>query len=299
MPIVNNQLVYPVSGNYTGTVITSPAKLPEPAAPVQEEPNIVKPTLDSTGSAAPAPVSPVRNNLGFGYIEVEGQPTIAANRYMSTVNFVEGNNIVITTNAVTSTVTFSSVGDGSGTVTSIGLTAGNGISVSGGPITSSGNITVTNTGIISASAGNGVNVNTANGVVTITNTGVLSVSAGNSINVATANGVVTVTNTFTENVYSGGNASGTLTPNRNNGTIQKFTLTGNITLAPPTNMAAGQSLTLIFTQDSSGNRLLDANTAYLFASGFQTLSTASGAIDMLNIFSDGDSYYTTLTVEYS
>ena len=64
-------------------------------------------------------------------------------------------------------------------------------------------------------------------------------------------------------------------------------------------MSAGQSLTLILTQDSIGGRLLDANTAYLFASGFQTLSTSAGAIDMLNIFSDGTNYYTTLTVEYS
>lgn len=299
MPSVNNQIGYPISGTYAGTIITKPAKLPDPVPPTQPEPNIVKPTLDETGTANTPSGTPIKTNLGFGYIEVEGQPTVAANRYMSTVNFVEGNNIVITTNAITSTVTFSSVGDGTGTVTSVGLSAGNGISVSGGPITSSGNITVTNTGVLSASAGNGITVDTANGVVTVTNTGVLSVSAGNSINVATANGVVTVTNTFTENVYSGGNASGTLTPNRNNGTIQKFTLIGNITLAPPTNMAAGQSLTLIFTQDGTGNRLLDANTAYLFASGFQTLSTASGAIDMLNIFSDGDTYYTTLTVEYS
>jgi hypothetical protein len=63
-----------------------------------------------------------------------------------------------------------------------------------------------------------------------------------------------VTNTFTEIVYQGGNATGNLTPDRNNGTIQKFTLTGSITLNPPANMTAGQSLTLILTQDSAGNR---------------------------------------------
>jgi hypothetical protein len=103
----------------------------------------------------------------------------------------------------------------------------------------------------------------------------------------------------TETVYNGGNATGPLTPDRNNGTIQKFTLTGNITLNPPTNMTAGQSLTLILTQDSVGDHLLNANVAYLFASGFQTLSTNSDAIDMLNIFTDGSAYYTTLTVDYS
>lgn len=139
------------------------------------------------------------------------------------------------------------------------------------------------------------------GTVTITVSGgsSLTVAAGTGINVVTANNTATVTNTFTETVYTGGNVSGTLTPNRNNGTIQKYTLTGNITLNLPTNMSAGQSLTLILTQDSTGSRILNANVGYLFASGFQTLSTASGSIDMMNIFSDGSTYYTTLTVDYS
>lgn len=140
--------------------------------------------------------------------------------------------------------------------------------------------------------------NNGNVTITISGTGA-SITAGTGINVVTANSITTITNTFTEVVYNGGNVSGTVTPNRSNGTIQKFTLTGNITMAPPTNMSAGQSLTLILTQDSTGSRLLNANVAYLFASGFQTLSTSSGGIDMMNIFSDGSTYYTTLTVDYS
>ena len=145
-------------------------------------------------------------------------------------------------------------------------------------------------------AGTGVSASNSAGTVTITVNGI---AAGTGISVVSANNVTTVTNTFTETVYQGGNATGNLTPDRNNGTIQKFTLTGNITLNPPVNVAAGQSLTLILTQDSTGGRLLDANVAYLFASGFQTLSTSSGGIDMLNIFSDGSTLYTTLTVDYS
>jgi hypothetical protein len=146
----------------------------------------------------------------------------------------------------------------------------------------------------------GANVVSSDGAnVTITITGGGSIAAGTGISVGTANNVTTVTNTFTETVYQGGNATGNLTPNRNNGTIQKFTLTGNITLNPPVNMTAGQSLTIVLTQDSTGSRLLNANVAYLFASGFQTLSTNSNGIDMLNIFSDGSTYYTTLTVDYS
>jgi hypothetical protein len=149
--------------------------------------------------------------------------------------------------------------------------------------------------------GSSVTATSEGSIVTILidGSGSATIAAGTGIAVSTANNVTTVTNTFTETVYQGGSATGNLTPNRNNGTIQKFTLTGNITLNPPTNMTAGQSLTLILTQDSTGNRLLNANVAYLFASGFQTLSTDSNAIDMLNIFSDGSTYYTTLTVDYS
>ena len=146
----------------------------------------------------------------------------------------------------------------------------------------------------------GAAVTSDSGNVTIVVDGITgTIIAGTGIAVSTANSVTTVTNTFTETVYQGGSVTGNLTPNRNNGTIQKFTLTGNITLAPPTNMTAGQSLTMILTQDGTGGRLLNANVAYLFASGFQTLSTSSGGIDMLNIFSDGSTYYTTLTVDYS
>lgn len=129
--------------------------------------------------------------------------------------------------------------------------------------------------------------------------GINTLTPGVGIAVSGSGDSRTVTNTFTETVFAGGNIAGSYTPDRNNGTVQKFTLVGNIVLRAPDNMSAGQSLTLILTQDSIGNHTMDANVAYLFASGFQTLSTASGAIDMLNIFSDGTNYYTTLTVEYS
>lgn len=62
-------------------------------------------------------------------------------------------------------------GSSSGTVTSIAVSGGTGMAVSGSPITSSGTITVTNTGVTSIVAGTGISVNQANGAVTITNTG--------------------------------------------------------------------------------------------------------------------------------
>jgi hypothetical protein len=62
-------------------------------------------------------------------------------------------------------------GSTSGTVTSIGITPGTGVSVSGSPITSSGNITITNTGVTRLSAGSGIAVSGSNGNVTVSATG--------------------------------------------------------------------------------------------------------------------------------
>ena len=62
-------------------------------------------------------------------------------------------------------------GSVSGTVTSVAVQAGNGITVSGSPITSNGTIFITNTGVTSVVAGPGIAINQSNGAVTITNTG--------------------------------------------------------------------------------------------------------------------------------
>jgi len=58
-----------------------------------------------------------------------------------------------------------------GTVTSIGLTtSGTGIQLSGGPITSAGNINIINTGVTRLSAGTGINLSGSNGNVTVSAT---------------------------------------------------------------------------------------------------------------------------------
>ena len=57
-----------------------------------------------------------------------------------------------------------------GTVTSVSATAGTGISVSGSPITGSGTLTITNTGVTSLTAGTGISVSASTGGITITNT---------------------------------------------------------------------------------------------------------------------------------
>ena len=101
-----------------------------------------------------------------------------------------------------------------------------------------------------------------------------------------------------DTLYDAGYGSGTLSFNRNNGTIQKFALYGNATSLAITNMTAAQSFTLILTQGTAGSTLTTSGS-FKFASGYKTLSTAAGAIDMLNIFYDGTTYYCTLTTGYA
>ena len=79
----------------------------------------------------------------FKNVAVSGQNTIVAEQNNDTLTFV-GSGITITTDSITDTVTFTNSGC-QGTVTSVGLVSGGGLSVSGSPITSSGDITVTNT----------------------------------------------------------------------------------------------------------------------------------------------------------
>jgi len=109
----------------------------------------------------------------FTTISVSGQSNIVADSASDTLTIVSGTGVSITTDASTDTLTITNsapdqvvsiTGAGTtsvtgtypsftitsndqydGTVTSVDLTAGTGISVSGGPITTSGSITVTNT----------------------------------------------------------------------------------------------------------------------------------------------------------
>jgi hypothetical protein len=75
-----------------------------------------------------------------------------------------------------------------GTVTSVGISPGAGISVTNSPITTSGDITVINTGVTRVSAGSGIQVSSGNGNVTISTTPVAAVTS-----VAVASTSLTVT----------------------------------------------------------------------------------------------------------
>lgn len=102
-----------------------------------------------------------------------------------------------------------------------------------------------------------------------------------------------------DSFYDKGTGSGNLVFDRNQGTIQKIMLTGNVTSVTIQNMSVAQSFTIIFVQDGVAGRTLTTGSSFKYASGYKTLSTASGAIDMLNIFFDGSTYYCTLTTGYA
>jgi hypothetical protein len=95
-----------------------------------------------------------------------------------------------------------------------------------------------------------------------------------------------------EPIYNIGTTGGTITPSATNGSVQKITVTSNITLNAFTNPVAGQSLTLILTQGSTAGFTLTSTMK--FAGASKTLSTAIGATDIITVFYDGTTYWASL-----
>jgi hypothetical protein len=128
------------------------------------------------------------------------------------------------------------------------------------------------------------------------------VSSGNANIAITAAGTGVINlnrsrlETYREVVHNFGNATGTITPNINNGSIQTMTLTGNITFNTINNITAGSSATFVLIQDATGGRTLTSNM--LFAGNIRTLSTAANSRDIVSVFFDGSTYYAALSRGY-
>ena len=82
-----------------------------------------------------------------------------------------------------------------------------------------------------------------------------------------------------------------------NGTIFTLTATGGITLNSIANAVAGTSVTIKVIQDGTGSHALSSTMK--FEGGDKTLSTASGAIDVITVFYDGTDYLASLTKAYA
>jgi hypothetical protein len=99
-------------------------------------------------------------------------------------------------------------------------------------------------------------------------------------------------NTTRDIVYTSGSTTGTITPNAANGSVQKITLTGNITFNAFASPLSGQTLTLIITQSASGGLTLTSTMKFSGAS--KTLSTTANAVDIMTVFYDGTTYWASL-----
>jgi hypothetical protein len=136
-----------------------------------------------------------------------------------------------------------------GTVTSVNLTAGTGVSVSGGPITSSGAITVTNT-------------------------------APDQVVSLTGAGTTTVTGTYPNfTVTSNDSATGTVTSVGGTGTVSGLTLTGSVTTSGNLTLGGALSLTSGNVTTALGYTPYDATnpTGYITSSALSPYLTSATA----------------------
>lgn len=99
------------------------------------------------------------DQLLFNTIAVAGQSNVIARNSTDTLTFVAGNNITITSNPTTDAITINASLSGSGSVTSVAVSASAGLFATGSPITSSGTIALSlanDTGAIEALTGTGL-----------------------------------------------------------------------------------------------------------------------------------------------
>lgn len=133
-----------------------------------------------------------------------------------------------------------------GTVTSVELQNGPGISVSGGPIISNGTITVTNTGVRRLNPGPGILLTDTTGEITI------------SANLSTFTGTVSRV-TVTSNTLSVSNPTITLAGNINIELPTNLSVIGNVTGGG--SFSVGQGLSVQGNLTSSGNAIFTGNVS--------------------------------------
>jgi hypothetical protein len=159
-----------------------------------------------------------------------------------------------------------------GTVSSVNLiTSGVGIQVSGGPITSSGNITVINTGVTRLSAGTGINLSGSNGNVTVSAT----ITGGTVTSVGLTSSSLTVTNS-------------------------PVTSTGTMNVEIPANVAITGRLLLSGSEDlaSAGAANLSVTASYFTTTSPSTATLAAGTAGLIKTFmmvGDGGDMVITVT----
>ena len=150
-----------------------------------------------------------------------------------------------------------------GTVTSVAVASGgDGLTIAGGPITDSGTITITNTGVTRINAGSGIEISGSTGNVTIgasfKGIGIVSRVGVDSSTLNVVNSPITSSGTITVDLPNDVNLSGTFVANSITSNTTS-TLTGNVTVGNLTSTGTVTSL--------GGNILLGANLTITSLSG--------------------------------
>lgn len=202
-----------------------------------------------------------------------------------------------------------------GTVTSVGLTPGAGIQISGGPITSNGNISVTNTGVTRLNAGAGISLSSGNGNVTISATSlggtVTSVGVTSSSLLVTGSPIVS-SGTITVNLPANVNVTTNLLAGNgvfaNSGVVQADQVIGNTVTAPTVtgNTVGGinaaftgtLSMNSSETVSSGGTANLQVYATLFSTTGASTLTLPAGTAGLQKTFvmvADGGDMVMTVT----
>ena len=201
-------------------------------------------TISTAGKVANSATTATSNNTVSAIVARDGSGNFSAGTITAAL---AGNASTATTLQTARTIQGVSF-NGSANITVV--TAGTGISVSG--------TAVANTGVLSVNGSTGAVANVA-----VTNT-------AQSFTAAQRGTVVALTD------------DATITPDFAAGNNFSVTLAGNRTLANPTNLVAGQSGTIVVTQDATGSRTLAYGSAWKFPGGTApTLTTAANAVDVI------------------
>lgn len=117
-----------------------------------------------------------------------------------------------------------------------------------------------------------------------------------TISEKTTSGTVKLGNTVSEDVTAATSSSGTLTLDASVGGFFTVALSENITTWTINNLPAGRAtvITVRFTQDSTDRTVVSTiNTVAAKTAGGAgwTMSTGSGAIDVVTVLYDGTNYY--------
>lgn len=179
-------------------------------------------------------------------------------------------------------ITNISNGNSLGTVTSVAATPGAGIQITGSPITTSGTLTITNTGVTRLTAGTGISLSGSNGNVTVSTT----LSGGTVTSVGVSSSTLTVSGSPVV-------SSGTITVDIPN----TLTLTGTVTGG---NLSTAGSLLLSGSENltNGGAASLTVPASYFSTTGAWTATLAAGTTGQIKTFmmvADGGDMVITVT----